>query len=44
MPGAREIDTARLPELVETLPGIETIRKIAERLPAYLVGGAVRDR
>jgi tRNA nucleotidyltransferase (CCA-adding enzyme) len=43
MPGAREIDTARLPELVETLPGIETIRKIAERLPAYLVGGAVRD-
>jgi len=43
MPGSREIDPARLPELVRALPGIETIREIAERLPAYLVGGAVRD-
>src|SRR5215211_5569688 len=43
MPGSREIDPARLPELVGALPGIETIREIAERLPAYLVGGAVRD-
>jgi tRNA nucleotidyltransferase (CCA-adding enzyme) len=43
MPGYREIDTTRLPELVDALPGIETLREIAERLPAYLVGGAVRD-
>jgi tRNA nucleotidyltransferase (CCA-adding enzyme) len=43
MPGSSQIDPARLPELVEALPGIEALRGIAEIVPAYLVGGAVRD-
>ncbi len=43
MPGSSHIDPARLPELVEALPGIEALRGIAEIVPAYLVGGAVRD-
>ncbi len=43
MPGSPQIDPARLPELVEALPGIEALRGIAEIVPAYLVGGAVRD-
>jgi tRNA nucleotidyltransferase (CCA-adding enzyme) len=32
-----------LPELVDALPGIDALRGIAEIVPAYLVGGAVRD-
>lgn len=28
---------------MEALPGIEALREIADRVPAYLVGGAVRD-
>src|SRR5258706_16484980 len=43
MPGSAPIDPARLPELVDALPGIDALRGIAEILPAYLVGGAVRD-
>ncbi len=43
MPGSSQIDPAHLPELVEALPGIEALRGIAEIVPAYLVGGAVRD-
>jgi tRNA nucleotidyltransferase (CCA-adding enzyme) len=43
MPGSSQIDPARLPELVDALPGIEALRGIAEIVPAYLVGGAVRD-
>jgi tRNA nucleotidyltransferase (CCA-adding enzyme) len=43
MPGSSEIDPARLPDLVDALPGIEALRGIAEIVPAYLVGGAVRD-
>jgi tRNA nucleotidyltransferase (CCA-adding enzyme) len=43
MPGSSQIDPTRLPELVENLPGIEALRGIAEIVPAYLVGGAVRD-
>jgi tRNA nucleotidyltransferase (CCA-adding enzyme) len=43
MPDSREIDVAALPEAVDSLPGIETLRPIAERVPTYLVGGVVRD-
>jgi tRNA nucleotidyltransferase (CCA-adding enzyme) len=43
MPDSSEIDSGKLPELVGNLPGIEALRGIAEKVPAYLVGGAVRD-
>jgi tRNA nucleotidyltransferase (CCA-adding enzyme) len=43
MPGSIDIDPARLPERIEALPGIEALRTIAGKVPAYLVGGAVRD-
>jgi tRNA nucleotidyltransferase (CCA-adding enzyme) len=43
MPRSMEIEPAQLPERVEALPGIAALREIAERVPAYLVGGAVRD-
>jgi tRNA nucleotidyltransferase (CCA-adding enzyme) len=43
MPRSTEIDPAELPERVAALPGIERLRAIAERVPAYLVGGGVRD-
>jgi tRNA nucleotidyltransferase (CCA-adding enzyme) len=43
MPGSSQIDPARLPDLVDALPGIDALRGIAEIVPAYLVGGAVRD-
>jgi tRNA nucleotidyltransferase (CCA-adding enzyme) len=43
MPGSSQIDPARLPDLVDALPGIDALRGIAEIAPAYLVGGAVRD-
>ena len=43
MPGSRDIDPARLARLVDALPGIEPLREVARRVPAYLVGGAVRD-
>jgi tRNA nucleotidyltransferase (CCA-adding enzyme) len=43
MAGQTEIDPARLPALVDALQGIEALRELAGRLPAYLVGGAVRD-
>jgi tRNA nucleotidyltransferase (CCA-adding enzyme) len=43
MPRSTEIDPADLPERVAALPGIERLRAIAERVPAYLVGGGVRD-
>ncbi len=43
MPDTREIDPARLPELVAALPGIDAVRAIAERVPTYLVGGVIRD-
>jgi tRNA nucleotidyltransferase (CCA-adding enzyme) len=38
-----EVNPGQLPALVEGLPGIESLREIAARTPAYLVGGAVRD-
>jgi tRNA nucleotidyltransferase (CCA-adding enzyme) len=43
MPDSTEIDQTRLPAAVNALPGIEAVRPIAERVPTYLVGGAVRD-
>jgi tRNA nucleotidyltransferase (CCA-adding enzyme) len=43
MPDSREIDPARLPQAVESLPGIEAVRRVAEMVPSYLVGGVVRD-
>jgi tRNA nucleotidyltransferase (CCA-adding enzyme) len=43
MPGSSEIEPARLPELVDSLPANDLLRQVAERAPAYLVGGVVRD-
>jgi tRNA nucleotidyltransferase (CCA-adding enzyme) len=43
MTGSAQIDPVQLPERVEALPGIGALREVAERVPAYLVGGAVRD-
>jgi tRNA nucleotidyltransferase (CCA-adding enzyme) len=43
MPDSTEIDLNRLPDAIDTLPGIEALRPIAERVPTYLVGGVVRD-
>jgi tRNA nucleotidyltransferase (CCA-adding enzyme) len=43
MTGSGIIEPQELPERVAGLPGIEALRQIAERVPAYLVGGAVRD-
>jgi tRNA nucleotidyltransferase (CCA-adding enzyme) len=43
MPGSRDIDPARLGEQVDSLPTIDQLRQIAERVPSYLVGGVVRD-
>ncbi len=43
MPGSTDIDPGRLGEQVESLPAIEQLRQIADRVPAYLVGGVVRD-
>ena len=43
MPGSSDIDPARLEEQIESLPAIRRLGQIAERAPAYLVGGVVRD-
>lgn len=43
MPRPHDIDPAHLPERLEALPGIEVLRTVGETVPAYLVGGAVRD-
>ncbi len=43
MPDSREIDPARLPQAIDALPGIDAVRRLAERVPTYLVGGVVRD-
>ena len=42
-PEAPKIDPERLDGRLEALPGIERVRAAAAGLPAYLVGGAVRD-
>jgi tRNA nucleotidyltransferase (CCA-adding enzyme) len=43
MPDSMDIDPARLPPAVDALPGVDAARRIAERVPTYLVGGVVRD-
>jgi tRNA nucleotidyltransferase (CCA-adding enzyme) len=43
MPDSRDIDLARLPQAIDALPGIDAVRRVAERVPTYLVGGVVRD-
>ncbi len=43
MPASRSIEPDELPARVAALPGIDALRSIADRVPAYLVGGAVRD-
>jgi tRNA nucleotidyltransferase (CCA-adding enzyme) len=43
MPDSSPIDPTRLPALVAALAARDALRGIAERVPAYLVGGAVRD-
>jgi tRNA nucleotidyltransferase (CCA-adding enzyme) len=43
MPTQREIDASKLPERLEAQPGIELLRRATRDVPAYLVGGAVRD-
>src|SRR4051812_4821478 len=43
MPESSRIDPERLPQAIDALPGIDAVRQIAERIPTYLVGGAVRD-
>src|SRR5829696_695584 len=43
MPGSSDIDPARLGELVDSLDAVEQLSQIADRVPAYLVGGVVRD-
>jgi tRNA nucleotidyltransferase (CCA-adding enzyme) len=43
MPTQRRIDPERLPETLNTIPGLEVLREAAAGSPVYLVGGAVRD-
>ena len=43
MPDSRDIDPTALPQAIDALPGIDAVRRLAERVPTYLVGGVVRD-
>jgi tRNA nucleotidyltransferase (CCA-adding enzyme) len=43
MAGSGEIDPTRLGGSVQSLPAAERLREIAGLVPAYLVGGVVRD-
>lgn len=43
MAGSSDIDPGRLAGLVDSLAAIDQLRQIAPRVPAYLVGGVVRD-
>jgi tRNA nucleotidyltransferase (CCA-adding enzyme) len=43
MADSSHTDPSRLPALIAALPAAEALRGIADRVPAYLVGGAVRD-
>jgi tRNA nucleotidyltransferase (CCA-adding enzyme) len=38
-----DIDAGQLAERMEKLPGVARLREASEGIPAYLVGGAVRD-
>ena len=42
-PPNAKIEPERLAERLAALPGIERLREAATQIPAYLVGGAVRD-
>jgi tRNA nucleotidyltransferase (CCA-adding enzyme) len=43
MPTQRRVEPERLPETLNTIPGLEVLREAAAGSPVYLVGGAVRD-
>jgi tRNA nucleotidyltransferase (CCA-adding enzyme) len=43
MPGSTDIDPGRIAEQVGSLAAIDQLHQIADRVPAYLVGGVVRD-
>jgi tRNA nucleotidyltransferase (CCA-adding enzyme) len=43
MTNSAQIEPDELAGRVERLPGVDALREIAARTPAYLVGGAVRD-
>src|SRR5262245_7821418 len=43
MPDSSGIDAAQLSARLKQLAGIELLEDLAEKVPAYLVGGAVRD-
>ena len=43
MPGSSDIDPGGLGHRVDSLAASDSLRQIAERVPAYLVGGVVRD-
>jgi tRNA nucleotidyltransferase (CCA-adding enzyme) len=43
MARSAQIEPDELPGRVETLRGVDALREIARRTPAYLVGGVVRD-
>ncbi|MGH2984190.1 MAG: hypothetical protein ACRDK5_08045 [Solirubrobacterales bacterium] len=43
MPTQRRVEPERLPETLNTIPGLEVLREAAARFPVYLVGGVVRD-
>lgn len=43
MASSLDIDPARLPAQVDSLPAIGVLRDIADTAPAYVVGGTVRD-
>ncbi|HEY6771998.1 MAG TPA: hypothetical protein VI035_06065 [Solirubrobacterales bacterium] len=43
MPGSSDLDPNRLNDRVDSLAATDQLHQIAERVPAYLVGGVVRD-
>lgn len=43
MPTQRRVEPERLPETLNTIPGLEVLREAGAGFPVYLVGGAVRD-
>jgi tRNA nucleotidyltransferase (CCA-adding enzyme) len=43
MPPQRRVDPERLPETLNTIPGLKVLREAVDGIPAYLVGGVVRD-
>src|SRR5919106_1950341 len=43
MTPSAQIEPDELPGRVASVRGIDALRRIAERVPAYLVGGVVRD-